>query len=155
MSVSVLFVCLGNICRSPIADGVLRHRAASAMIDVVVDSAGTGDWHLGHPPDRRAQSIALQNGVDISGLRARQVTAGDFDTFDHIIAMDHRNLADLMALRPAGSRAKLSLLLDHADGIGLHDVPDPYCGSDDDFAETYRLVETGVRGLLGGFAARS
>ena len=147
MSRSVLFVCLGNICRSPLADGVFRKLAAEAGIGVFVDSAGTGDWHVGHPPDRRAEAEARRNGIDISGLRARQVVRDDFFRFDYIVAMDSQNLADLLALRPAGATARVSRLLDHA-ALGIEDVPDPYYGGEEAFAETWRLVVAGSTGLL-------
>ncbi len=116
-------------------EGVLVH----------IDSAGTGDWHIGRAPDPRAQAEALRNGLDISMLRARQVMPEDFHSFDHIVAMDAQNLADLLAVRPEGARARITLLLDHAEG---GDVPDPYYGGDEGFAETFRLVEAGARGLL-------
>jgi protein-tyrosine phosphatase len=147
MAPSVLFVCLGNICRSPLADGVFRQLAADAGLAVHVDSAGTGDWHIGHAPDPRAQAAARQNGLDISDLRARQVTRSDFHRFAHVVAMDSQNLADLEALRPAGAAARLSRLLDHTNA-GITDVPDPYYGDAADFAETYRLVVAGAAGLL-------
>lgn len=147
MTASVLFVCLGNICRSPLADGIFRALARDAGIDVNVDSAGTGDWHVGHAPDHRAQAEAVRRGLDISELRARQVQTDDFWVFDHIIAMDSQNLADLVAMRPRDSTAALSLLLDHAD-VGPCDVPDPYYGGEEGFAETFQLVELGARGLL-------
>lgn len=147
MTVSVLFVCLGNICRSPLADGVFRRLADDAGIDVVADSAGTGDWHIGHAPDRRAQAEARRNGLDISDLRARLVTPQDFHDFDYIVAMDSRNLADLLAMQPSGAGATVSRLLDHA-AIGIVDVPDPYHDGEEGFAETFGLVEAGARGLL-------
>ena len=145
MTVSVLFVCLGNICRSPLAEGAMRRLVESEGAAVHIDSAGTGDWHIGRAPDPRAQAEALRNGLDISMLRARQVVPEDFHSFDHIVAMDAQNFADLVAMRPEGARAKITLLLDHAEG---GDVPDPYYGGDEGFAETFRLVEAGARGLL-------
>lgn len=145
MTTSVLFVCLGNICRSPLAEGAMRRLAEAESAALEIDSAGTGDWHIGHAPDPRAQAEALRRGLDISMLRARQVTEEDFHRFDHIVAMDAKNLADLLAMQPDGARAALSLLLDHAEG---GDVPDPYYGGDEGFAETFQLVEDGVRGLL-------
>ncbi len=147
-SPSVLFVCLGNICRSPLADGVLRALAEERGIAVHVDSAGTGDWNLGRAPDPRSQAIARRHGHDISDLRARLVTPDDFRRFDHIVAMDASNLANLEAMRPADGRAHLSRLLDHAPHTGIADVPDPYYGEADGFEETYRLVLAGVEGLL-------
>jgi len=101
MSHSVLFVCLGNICRSPLAEAALRLECASSELNVVIDSAGTGDWHVGQPPDERAQAAAIRNGVEIGHLRARQVTAADFHDFDHIIALDNQNLRDLTAMPSA------------------------------------------------------
>lgn len=148
MTPSVLFVCLGNICRSPLAEGVFRDLAARGGVDVEIDSAGTGDWHLGHAPDERAQAVAGRNGLDISSLRARLVTPDDFHRFDRIVAMDASNLANLKAMRPHGAKAKLDRLLDFADDVGLADVPDPYQGGPEGFDETYRLVEAGAKGLL-------
>lgn len=145
---SVLFVCLGNICRSPLAEGVFRDLARREGLAVEVDSAGTGDWHVGHPPDRRAQAVAARNGLDIAGLRARQVTPDDFRRFDHIVAMDASNLANLEAMRPADATAKVARLLDYAPATGVADVPDPYYGGPEGFDETHRLVEAGARGLL-------
>ena len=150
---SVLFVCLGNICRSPLADGIFRRVAAEEGLAVRVDSAGTGDWHLGHAPDPRAQAVARANGDDIADLRARLVTPDDFMAFDEIVAMDASNLADLRAMRPAGSRARLSRLMDHAPGEGVADVPDPYAGDAAGFDETYRLVTAGARGLAASMKA--
>nr|WP_243451945.1 low molecular weight protein-tyrosine-phosphatase [Sphingosinicella soli] len=136
---------LGNICRSPLAEGAMRRLVEAQGAPIAIDSAGTGDWHIGRAPDPRAQAEALRQGLDISMLRARQVTEEDFHRFDHIVAMDAKNLADLLELRPDGAGAALSLLLDHAEG---GDVPDPYYGGDEGFAETFRLVEAGARGLL-------
>lgn len=149
MTPSVLFVCLGNICRSPLAEGIFRDLAEREGVAVEIDSAGTGDWHLGHAPDPRAQAVADKNGLDISALRARLVTPADFHRFDRIVAMDASNLANLEAMRPADARATLARLLDFADGVALTDVPDPYEGGAEGFDETYRLVEAGARGLLG------
>lgn len=148
MTPSVLFVCLGNICRSPLAEGIFRDLAAREGVAVEIDSAGTGDWHLGHAPDPRAQAVADRNGLDISALRARLVTPADFHRFDRIVAMDASNLANLEAMRPADARATLARLLDFADGVALADVPDPYEGGPEGFDETYRLVEAGAKGLL-------
>src|SRR3954468_21444683 len=111
MAASILFVCLGNICRSPLAEGAFRAEAARLGLDVEADSAGTGSWHRGEPPDSRAIAAAKRGRVDISGQRARQVAIADFDRFDRILALDAENLADLEAMRPAGSRAQVSLLL--------------------------------------------
>jgi protein-tyrosine phosphatase len=147
MPFRILFVCLGNICRSPLAEAAFRAEAERLGLDAEADSAGTGGWHAGEPPDRRAIAAAKRNGVDISQLRARQVTGGDFERFDHIVALDDENLADLAAIRPAGSRARLSLLLDHAPGRAGQAVADPYYGGDADFDVTWRDVGEGAHGL--------
>ncbi len=147
MKPSVLFVCLGNICRSPTAEGVFRRLAAEEGFDVEIESAGTGDWHIGRPPDRRAQAEARRRGLDISDLRARQITPEDFTRFDHIVVMDSQNLADVEMMRPPHATAEVSRLLDFIEEDVL-EVPDPYYGGDAGFAETYRLVEAGARGLL-------
>ena len=147
MTVSVLFVCLGNICRSPLAEGAFRAEAARLGLEVEADSAGTGGWHRGEPPDRRAIAAARRNGVDISGLRARQVTRADFGRFDHILALDAENLADLERLRPPGSRARLALLLDHVPGREGQAVADPYYGGEREFDQTWRDVAEGARAL--------
>ncbi len=147
---SVLFVCLGNICRSPLAELALRDRAEREGISISIDSAGTGDWHVGHPPDARAQAEAARHGHDISSLRARQVTPDDFRRFDHIVALDRTNLADLRAIAPADGRARLSLLLDHVPDRAGQDVADPYEGDAAAFATTWNDVTAGARGLLDG-----
>jgi protein-tyrosine phosphatase len=142
MAVSVLMVCLGNICRSPLAEAALRHHAGRIGIDAVVDSAGTGDWHIGHPPDPRAQEVARRlGGVDISALRARQIMRQDFHEFDHIVAMDLGNLRSLEALAPSDCRASLSLLLDHMPGQAGCAVADPYYGDIADFEACWRQVD--------------
>lgn len=147
MTVKVLFVCLGNICRSPLAEAAFRAEAARVGLDAETDSAGTGNWHRGEPPDRRAIAAARRNGVDISHLRARQVRPEDFGRFDHIVALDGDNLADLQAIRPAGSQARLSLLLDHVPGREGEAVADPYYGADSHFDITWRDVTEAARAL--------
>jgi protein-tyrosine phosphatase len=135
-------VCLGNICRSPLAEGALQHHAVKLGLELHIDSAGTGDWHVGHPPDPRAQEVALRlGGIDISGLRARQVVADDFHRFDHIIAMDSSNLRNLHAIAPADGTAKLSLLLDHLPDAEGQSVADPYYGDIADFEACWRQVD--------------
>ena len=151
---SVLFVCLGNICRSPLAEAALRHEAAAARLDIVVDSAGTGYWHIGHPPDKRAQAVARKNGIDIGAYRARQVVAVDFDRFTHIVALDVQNLSDLVTLRPDGSSVSLSLLLDHVAGREGQGVADPYYGDARDFDIAWADVTTGAAGLLQTLTSR-
>jgi protein-tyrosine phosphatase len=144
---SVLFVCLGNICRSPLAEAALKAEAERIGLEVEVDSAGTGDWHLGHPPDPRAAAVAERNGIDISQRRARQVKPDDFHRFDHVIALDEQNLANLQRMRPEGARAELSLLLDHVDGRAGEPVADPYYGDASHFDLTWRDVTDGARAL--------
>jgi protein-tyrosine phosphatase len=153
MTCSVLFVCLGNICRSPLAEAALRAEAERLGVEIQVDSAGTGDWHVGGPPDPRAQAVAARNGLDISHLRARQVEAEDFRRFDHVVALDPENLANLRALRPQGGTAEVSLLLDHVPGREGAAVADPYYGEDVDFDVTWRDVTEGARALAGKLAA--
>lgn len=154
MRLSVLFVCLGNICRSPLAEAAFRAEAERLGLDVEIDSAGTGDWHIGHPPDRRAAAVALRNGLDISGLRARQVSAEDFRRFDYIVALDMQNFADLAAMRPADGKAELSLLLDHVPGREGEAVADPYYGEDAHFDIAWAEVTAGARGLARRLAER-
>jgi protein-tyrosine phosphatase len=146
----VLFVCLGNICRSPTAEGVLRHLAAKEApgLALDIDSAGTADYHIGAPPDPRSQHAALKRGIDISGLRARQVAADDFARFDLILAMDAENLRELRALQPRNSRAAVKLFLDYARDLGLRDVPDPYYRDAAAFEEVLDLTTAASRGLL-------
>ena len=144
----VLFVCLGNICRSPLAEAAFRREAEEAGLEVDTDSAGTGDWHVGEPPDPRAQATAKEHGIDISGYRGRQVTARDFAEYDLVLAMDHENLANLEKLRPDDARADLALLLDEVEGRGGEAVADPYFGGDEGFATTWRDVSTAACALV-------
>ena len=143
---AVLFVCLGNICRSPLAEAAFRLEAERLGLAVEVDSAGTGDWHRGHPPDPRARAVARRNGVDIGGYRARQVRGDDFARFTHIVAMDGDNLASLARMKPSGAQAELSLMLEHAGRAG-EPVEDPYYGGDDGFDVTWADVSAAARGL--------
>ena len=145
--ISVLFVCLGNICRSPLAEAALRAEAARVGLDVAVDSAGTGAWHVGEAPDRRAQRVAARHGVDISGYRARQVIAADFRRFTHILALDGANLADLRRMRPGDATARLGLVLDHVPERQGQAVADPYYGGEADFEVTWSDVSLAARGL--------
>ena len=145
--VAVLFVCLGNICRSPLAEGALRREAERVGLDLEVDSAGTGHWHVGAPPDRRAIDVARRHGVDISGLRARQVGHDDFSRFDLIVALDPGNLRVLRAMAPPGTHARLSLLLDHVPRRAGTAVADPYYGEIDHFERTWADVCEGTAAL--------
>lgn len=154
MTYSVLFVCLGNICRSPLAEAALRAEAERLHLDIVVDSAGTGGWHIGDPPDRRAIATALRHGVDISAYQGRQVKPADFRRFTHIVALDRNNLADLQRLAPPGATASLSLMLDHAPGRARQSVADPYCGDDAGFETSWRDVSAGAAGLAQSLRAR-
>jgi len=152
---SVLFVCLGNICRSPLAEAAFRAEADRLGLEVEVDSAGTGDWHIGHAPDHRAAAVAARNGIDISHLRARQVGPEDFRRFDHIVALDARNLRDLEKMRPHQAKARLSLLLDHVPGREGQAVADPYYGEERHFDEAWADAAEGARGLARKIAAES
>lgn len=147
MTLSVLFVCLGNICRSPLAEAAFRREAERLGLDVEIDSAGTGDWHVGRPPDPRAIAIAARNGVDITALRARQVRADDFRRFDHIVALDRENLRALRAMAPADGTAALSLLLDHVAGREGQAVADPYHGEEAHFDRAWREAAEGAAAL--------
>lgn len=147
MKPSVLFVCLGNICRSPLAEAAFREEAKRLGLDVEVDSAGTGGWHAGEAPDRRAIAVARKHGVDISGYRARKVTAADFRRFDHIFALDLENLADLQRLKPGDATASLSLLMDHVPGHEGEAVADPWYGGPKDFEITWADVTLAAKHL--------
>ncbi|MFO1396066.1 MAG: low molecular weight protein-tyrosine-phosphatase [Burkholderiales bacterium] len=142
----VLFVCLGNICRSPTAEVVFRDTAARAgLAHVTVASAGTGNWHVGRPPDPRAIAHAARRGYALEHLRARQFSAADFARFDYVFAMDRGNLAALSALRPATFGGHLGLFLDGPAGPPARDVPDPYTGGPPGFEHVLDLLEAGSR----------
>ena len=145
---SVLFVCLGNICRSPTAEAVFRARAEAAGLDVEIDSAGTGAWHAGTPPDRRAQAAGRERGYDLSSLRARQVKAGDFNRFDLILAMDEDNYETLHMHAPEDARERIAMMMDFAPDHPLRSVPDPYYGGDDGFARVLDMLEEASDGLI-------
>ena len=148
--VKVLFVCTGNICRSPTAEGVFRRMVAEAGLDhaISVDSAGTHDYHVGEPPDPRSCAMARAKGYSIDDLRARKFSPRDFHQFDWLLAMDqghHRFMARVM---PAARADRLHLFLDFAPELGIRDVPDPYYGGPEGFAHVLELIEAGARGLL-------
>ena len=150
MTHRILFVCLGNICRSPSAEAVVRAKAAERGVSLELDSAGTGDWHIGSPPYVPMQEALRARGYDASNLRARQVTRADFDRFDLIVAMDDSNLSDLRRLRRDGTGAALRLFTDYAPGAGMDHVPDPYYTRD--FDGCLDLVERAAEGLLDDIA---
>jgi len=146
----ILMVCTGNICRSPTAEGVLRHRLRQAGLDtqVRVDSAGTHDYHIGDPPDPRSIRAARAEGIDISGLRARQLSAKDFEAFDLLLAMDAGHQKIMTRLCPVPLRAKLKLYLDYAPQQPLREMPDPYYGEAEGFNKVLRLCHAATDGLL-------
>jgi len=150
MTARVLLVCLGNICRSPTAEGVLRGLAAREFgsLDLEIDSAGTANYHVGEPPDRRTVAAARRRGYEISGLRARQVNPGDLQRFDYVLAMDRANLDELRGLGPAAPRAHVGLFLEYARDCGTDEVPDPYYGGQEGFERVLDLCEAGARALL-------
>ena len=147
---AVLFVCLGNICRSPVAEGVFLHKIEQAGLSgqVVVDSAGTAAWHVGKAPDSRMIKAAGLRGYDLSSLRARQAVAADFEKFDYILAMDQENYDSLCQIRPPTAQAKLALFLDYASGVEETEVPDPYYGGQEGFYHVIELVEAATDGLI-------
>lgn len=146
----VLFVCLGNICRSPTAEGVFRKLVEDAgrSDDISIDSAGTGSWHVGSPPDGRSQEAALSRGIDLSSQRARQVRSADFSEFDLLLAMDEDNMRSLREAAPGAEVEKVRLFLEFAPKSGVREVPDPYYGGPRGFDHVLDLVEEASRGLL-------
>lgn len=151
----VLFVCLGNICRSPTAEGVFRSYVEQAGLSdkITIDSAGTADWHIGKTPDPRTQAAAAQRGYDVSMLRGRQAQAEDFAEFDLILAMDKSNLSHLQAIQPINSKAELALYLPRF-GISPDEVPDPYYGGEDGFELVLDMLEHASQALLDEIKAR-
>jgi len=154
--VKVLFVCLGNICRSPTAEGVFRKIVIEAgLVEAIeIDSAGTHAYHVGEPPDRRAQAAAHRRGVDLSGLRGRQALAEDLVRFDYILAMDRENRENLLAICPDGHEHKVRLFMEFAAGRMEDEVPDPYFGGPSGFDRVLDMVEEAARGLLGDIRPR-
>jgi protein-tyrosine phosphatase len=151
--IRILFVCLGNICRSPTAEGVFRDMLMREGLGgnpalVEVDSAGTAEWHVGNPPDGRAIKAAAKRGIDISGCRARRVGREDFFAFDYLLAMDRSNLEALEGARPRKAKSRLGLFLDYAPQLAIKDVPDPYYGGPHQFDVVLDLLEVGSRGFL-------
>lgn len=148
--VSILFVCMGNICRSPTAEGVFRHLVQQEGHDdwIFTDSAGTHAYHIGAEPDHRAQQTARSRGIDLSDLRGRKVASNDFNKFDYVLAMDDDNFQILESICPAGCEDKLSLFLDFSNDYSETQVPDPYYGGDQGFEHVFDMVDSASRGLL-------
>jgi protein-tyrosine phosphatase len=149
-SVAICFVCLGNICRSPTAEGVMREQVAAAgLADAIsIDSAGTGDWHVGEAPDSRAQQAARSRGYDLSALRARQIEAADFERFDLVLAMDAANLAELRKRCPPRHHGKVRLLAEFGSDASVREIADPYFGGAQGFEQVLDQCEDACRGLL-------
>ncbi|MDR7270056.1 protein-tyrosine phosphatase [Pelomonas saccharophila] len=154
MTRRILFFCMGNICRSPTAEGVMRAKLKAAGLDIEVDSAGTHGYHVGAPPDERSQEHALKRGYDLSALRARRLVAQDFERFDLVLAMDGDNLANAQRLCPPGQRHRLQLLMDYAPHAGKPHVPDPYYGGAAGFEEVLDLVEAACDGVIASLGTR-
>jgi len=148
--VSVLFVCMGNICRSPTAEGVFRHLVRQENLEAVIhtDSAGTHAYHIGNPPDTRALATAERRGITLHDLRARRVLAEDFDRFDYVLAMDQDNYQILSAICPSGYETRLRMLMEFAPHLKIPEVPDPYYGGASGFDRVFDMVEEAARGLL-------
>ena len=155
-SLRILFVCMGNICRSPTAEGIFRALVLERApeLDVFIDSAGTHDYHAGHPPDARAQAAARIRGVDLGALRARQIRDSDFETFDLILAMDEGNMSALRHRCPPALRSRLQLFMQYAKASSVREVPDPYYGGPNGFEHVLDLVEDASRGLLEALLAQ-
>ncbi|MBL7776595.1 MAG: low molecular weight phosphotyrosine protein phosphatase [Saprospiraceae bacterium] len=144
----ILMVCLGNICRSPLAEGILKHKVRQKGLDWMVDSAGTGNWHVGELPDHRSIAVARKYGIDLTDQRARQFQAGDFDRFDRIFVMDTQNHRDVLRLaQHEGHRQKVQLILDLSHPQEQRSVPDPYY-DDDGFEAVFRMLDAACDRLL-------
>jgi protein-tyrosine phosphatase len=157
MTTSVLFVCMGNICRSPTAEAVFRRLvvAEAPELRLRIDSAGTHGYHVGAPPDPRTQAAARRRGIDMRALKARRLVPGDFASFDYVLVMDEQNRADALAIAPPAHSATLRLFLEYAPALGRLEVPDPYYGGATGFEEVLDLVEEASRGLLEELLART
>jgi protein-tyrosine phosphatase len=155
-NIHVLFVCMGNICRSPTAEGVFRHLVKQEGLEdwILTDSAGTHAYHIGKQPDQRSQQTALTRGIDLSDLRARIAVRDDFYQFDYILAMDNENFSILQELAPIEEISKLKLFLDFSNDYSETEVPDPYYGGDSGFEHVYDLVESASVGLLADIKKR-
>ena len=148
--VKVLFVCMGNICRSPTAEGVFRYLVEQEGLShsIEIDSAGTHAYHIGEPPDRRSQQAARNRGIDLSQQRARKVKSSDFEHYDYVLAMDKDNLSNLEYIQPANSLSQLKLFLDFANDMNELEVPDPYYGGSHGFERVLDLIEAASQGLI-------
>lgn len=153
--IKILFVCLGNICRSPTAEGVFRHKLNQAGIrdgylgNIFIDSAGTGAWHVGSPPDKRSREMALKYGVSLEDLRARKITRQDFNDYDYILGMDQENVRNMKAICPPDQKHKISLLMEYAENCpGITEVPDPYSGGLEGFDRVFDIIDRGSEGFL-------
>ena len=148
--VSVLFVCMGNICRSPTAEGVFRHLVRQEKLEdvILIDSAGTHAYHIGNPPDNRALVVGERRGIELHDLRARRVSPEDFDLFDYVLAMDRDNYENLSAICPSGYETRLRMFMDYAPHLQIPEVPDPYYGGASGFERVFDMVEEAARGLL-------
>jgi protein-tyrosine phosphatase len=154
-AMKILMVCLGNICRSPLAEGILRQKSALRNIKITIDSCGTSDYHIGEAPDKRSQANALKNGVDISGLRARQFSRDDFENFDLILTMDQSNFNNVIALaRSDSQRQKVKMILNISHPGSNRAVPDPYFGGPDGFQEVFNLLDQACEKILDNFEKR-
>lgn len=151
-NLSLLFVCLGNICRSPLAEAAFRQEAERIGLKIHMDSAGTGSWHIGAPPDKRAQEIARKHGIDISCYKGRQVSDKDFSTFSHIFTLDLGNLKSLQAMQPKDSKTHVSLLLDIVPGKKGKAVADPYYGGKKDFERTWQEVSEAAKVFFSNYS---
>lgn len=147
---SILFVCTGNICRSPVAEGYMRHalNELGVLDQFSLDSAGVDSHHIGQAPDPRAQEISLKYGVDVSDLRARNIRGRDYDTFDLILAMDKTHLAKLKKHKPEGCKARVELYLPYSETMRVEEVPDPYYGDLSDFEHVHELLKTATNGII-------
>ena|SRR6267154_2590703 len=152
----ILFVCMGNICRSPSAEAVLRHVAATEApeLQLEIDSAGTHEYHLGHPPDTRAVGAAQRRSIDMSGLRARKLLREDFEHFDLVLVMDQQNKQDALAIAPSGRRERVRLFLEFAPQLSHREIPDPYYGNEIGFELVLDLVTEASRGLIASIRSK-
>jgi|SRR5687768_7688008 len=145
----ILMVCLGNICRSPLAEGILRSKIVAENLPVEVDSAGTSDYHIGEPPDKRSSANALAHGIDLSSLRGRQFTVKDFDDFDKIFVMDTSNYGNIIGLaRNVNDRKKVELILNASFPNGNRSVPDPYFGGEEGFEHVFQLLDEACNNII-------